>query len=74
MGVDFGKPAASCPQGRKAKPVEEPPSKPRWRPLRHGQILEKNWTAETERLGGAGLFQTVKNAVPQLPRRKEIAK
>ena len=72
-GVDFGKPAKSGPQG-KAKPVEEPPSKPKWRPLRHGQALEKNWTAETERLGGAGLFQTVKNAVPQLPRRKEVAK
>ena len=75
-GADFGKPASGL-QGQQAKRVAEPPSKPHWRPLRHvGQTLEKNyWTAETERLGGAGLFQThVTNAVPQLPRRKEIAK
>ena len=72
-GADFSKPASGL-QGQQAKRVAEPPSKPPWRPLRHGQTLEKNWTAETERLGGAGLFQThVTNAVPQL-RRKEIAK
>ena len=71
-GADFAKPA-SGPQGR--KPVEEPPSKPPWRPLRHGQILEKNWTAETERLGGAGLFQTVEDdaVVPQIPQGKQVA-
>ena len=72
-GVDFGKPAKNCPQG-KAKPVVEPPTEPHWRPLRDGQIFEKNWEAETLRLCSAGLFQTAKNAVPQLPRRKEIAK
>ena len=72
-GADFSKPASGL-QGQQAKRVAEPPSKPPWRPLRTGRTLEKNWEADTLRLGGAGLFQTVKNAVPQLPRRKEIAK
>ena len=72
-GADFGKPANnSGPQGR--KPVVEPPPKQRWRPLRHGQILEKNWAAETERLCSTGLFRpAVNDAVPQLKRRKEAA-
>ena len=51
----------------------EPPPTQRWRPLRHGQTLEENWEEGTLRLCSAGLFQPVKNAVPQLPRRKEIA-
>ena len=73
-GSDFGKPAKSGPQG-KAKPVVEPPTEPHWRPLRDGQIFEKNWEAETLRLGSAGLFRPATNAaVPQLPRRKKVAK
>lgn len=73
-GSGFGKPDNSGPQG-KAKPVVEPPTEPQWRPLRDGQIFEKNWEAETLRLCSAGLFRPATNAaVPQLPRRKKVAK
>ena len=72
-GSDFGKQASGL--HGKAKPVVEPPTEPHWRPLRDGEIFEKNWEAETLRLGSAGLFRPATNAaVPQLPRRKKVAK